>query len=100
MLVGVVDSGVDGTHPDINYSGGTSWVDGGTAADVDLYGYGTHVAGIMGARNHRQGFVGVAPGVAICSMKVLDGNGKGSLSAVLALVSWAASAKGQAKTYD
>jgi minor extracellular protease Epr len=59
VAVGVVDSGVDGTHPDLNLVGSSSWVTpssrvaGDTAdADVDTYGHGTHVAGIIGARNN------------------------------------------------
>lgn len=49
---------------------------------------GTHVSGIIGARNTGAGVVGVAPGVPVFSLKVLDGSGKGALSNVLAAVSW------------
>jgi subtilisin family serine protease len=59
VVVGVVDSGIDGTHPDLNLVGGNSWVipsakvAGDVAdADVDKYGHGTHVAGIVGAKNN------------------------------------------------
>lgn len=38
---------------------------------------GTHVAGIVGARNNGVGVVGVVPGVPIYSLKVLDGRGAG-----------------------
>jgi subtilisin family serine protease len=63
VVVGVVDSGIDGTHPDINLVGGSSWVipsakvAGATAdATVDKYGHGTHVAGIVGAKNNGKFF--------------------------------------------
>jgi subtilisin family serine protease len=59
VVVGVVDSGIDGTHPDLNLVGGSSWVIpsakvAGDVADanVDMYGHGTHVAGIVGAKNN------------------------------------------------
>lgn len=97
VVVGVMDSGIDATHPDINYFGGRAWNapnsnfanDG--SADVDNHGHGTHVAGIIGARNTGAGVVGVAPGVPLFSLKVLDGSGKGALSNVLAAVSWVVS---------
>lgn len=45
VTVGVMDSGIDSTHPDINYVGGTSWVNPaasvpGDSSDpgVDMYG--------------------------------------------------------------
>jgi subtilisin family serine protease len=51
---------------------------------------GTHVAGIIGAKNNGQGVVGVSPGAPIYSLKVLDAQGRGSISSVLAAVSWVA----------
>jgi hypothetical protein len=43
-------------------------------------GHGTHVAGIVGARNGGAGgIVGVAPGVGIFSIKILDAQGVGEL---------------------
>lgn len=63
VTVGVIDSGIDGTHPDINVVGGKSWVlkDVADAAAneadalIDGYGHGTHVAGIVGAKNNGAG---------------------------------------------
>jgi subtilisin family serine protease len=46
VVVGVVDSGVDASHPEITYAGGRSWLDAaaeaGTenAADTDAFGHG------------------------------------------------------------
>ncbi|WIA19223.1 hypothetical protein OEZ85_003863 [Tetradesmus obliquus] len=104
VAVGVVDSGIDGTHPDLNLVGGSSWVTPSSRvagdvvdADVDRYGHGTHVAGIIGARNNGAGVVGVAPGVALYSLKVLDGEGVGALSDAMEAVEWAASSEGRSK---
>jgi len=96
VTVAVMDSGVDGTHPDINYVGGLSWISASaarprdSAADYDGFGHGTHVAGIIGARNNGVGVVGVAPGVPVYSLKVLDGDGRGMLSTVMSAVKWVA----------
>lgn len=58
--------------------------------------HGTHVAGTIGAdnQNNGTGTVGVAPGVPIFSLKVLDGTGAGAMYDVLSAVTWAASAAG------
>ncbi|WIA19325.1 hypothetical protein OEZ85_003957 [Tetradesmus obliquus] len=90
VTVGVIDSGVDRTHPDINYAGGQSFTAADANADQDAYGHGTHVAGIIGAKNNGQGVVGVSPGAPVYSLKVLDGQGRGSMSGVIAAVSWVA----------
>jgi hypothetical protein len=99
LLVAVMDSGVDASLPDLNYAGGMSWVPSSSPAagepddgdaDVDNFGHGTHVAGIIGARNSGARVVGVSPGVPLYSLKVLDGGGRGMLSTVLSAVKWAA----------
>lgn len=81
-----MDSGVDSTHPDIRYVGGKSFATPSPDVPndvrdpgVDLYGHGTHVAGIVGAKNQGRGVVGVAPGVGIYSVKILNALGVGEL---------------------
>lgn len=49
----------------------------------DKYGHGTHVAGVLGARNSGSGVVGVAPGTGIWAIKVLSSTGAGSYSTVI-----------------
>ena len=49
----------------------------------DGNGHGTHVAGIIGARDNNIGVVGVAPGARIWPIKVLDAGGGGSFSDVI-----------------
>ncbi|MEU2613573.1 type VII secretion-associated serine protease mycosin [Micromonospora sp. NPDC007271] len=78
VIVAVVDSGVDATHPDIRgrvLPGGRSY---GAAGDgrADEEGHGTHMAGIIAATNaSRDGVDGVAPGAKILPIKVMKGKG-------------------------
>jgi subtilisin family serine protease len=83
--VAVIDTGIDRTHPDLNVVGGTSCV-GGTAEDRN--GHGTHVAGIIAARDDGVGVVGVAPGARLWSVRVLGADGSGSLSNIVCGIDW------------
>jgi subtilisin family serine protease len=76
----------DATHPDLNYVGGSTWAVPSLRKtwdvanpDVDYHGHGTHVAGIIGARNNGRGVVGAAAGIPLYSLKILDADGAGEL---------------------
>lgn len=93
--VAVIDTGVDFQHPDLNVAGGVNCtgnilfakcVAGG---DDDHY-HGTHVAGIIGAIDKGNGVVGVAPGARIWAVKVLNKNGSGYSSWIIAGIDWVA----------
>ncbi|MBO3752002.1 S8 family serine peptidase [Streptosporangiaceae bacterium NEAU-GS5] len=78
VLVGVMDTGVDGTHPDIapnfNRKLSRSFVRAPHVAGVDIDGHGTHVAGIIGSPVNGLGVAGVAPGVSLVDLRVaVDG---------------------------
>ncbi|WP_373399653.1 S8 family serine peptidase [Algoriphagus halophilus] len=64
---------------------------------VDGNGHGTHVAGTVGAIDNEIGVVGVAAGVKVVPVKVLDSRGSGSYSGVIAGVNFVA---GNASTGD
>ncbi|OGR44044.1 MAG: hypothetical protein A2X28_04815 [Elusimicrobia bacterium GWA2_56_46] len=91
VKVAVIDTGVDYTHPDLarNYAGGYNAVKPGTPP-LDDHGHGTHVSGTIGAVRDRQGVAGVAPNVKLYGVKVLDANGSGSYSNIVAGIQWAA----------
>ncbi|MEW9700769.1 S8 family serine peptidase [Paenibacillus sp. SI8] len=88
VKVAVLDSGIDTHHEDLVVAGGASFVDYTTSYDDD-FGHGTHVAGIIGAKNNDVGVVGVAPDADLYAVKVLDSTGKGYLSDVIAAIDWA-----------
>lgn len=88
----VIDTGIDVDHPDLNvdtsrsrnFSSGTSFDDGN--------GHGSHVAGIIGARDNSIGVVGVSPGATLVAVRVLNNAGSGSNSVVIAGVDYVAGA--------
>jgi subtilisin len=89
--VAVIDTGVDLTHPDINAVAGTNCV--GSGAPNDDNGHGTHVAGIIGAKNNGSGAVGVAPGTKIYAVKVLNSAGSGWMSQIVCGIDWVTSTR-------
>ena len=85
----IIDSGIDFDHPDLSVdrTKSKSFVSGVTSAEDD-HGHGTHVAGIIGAKNNSSGILGVASGANLVSLKVLDENGEGTLSSVIQALSY------------
>ena len=79
--IAIVDTGIETTHPDLNYFNGTDLTGEGL---FDGHGHGTHVAGIAAAMDNDFGVVGVAPGARLWAVKVLDSSGSGSFSNVIA----------------
>ena len=68
VVVAVIDSGVDATHPDLDANVLTV---GDACHRVPNTGHGTHVAGIIAAeRNNRGDLVGVAPNAKILPIKI------------------------------
>ncbi|MGY1499516.1 S8 family serine peptidase [Streptomyces sp. QTS52] len=92
VKVAVLDTGIDTTHPDLasqviaeqDFSGSAS----GTS---DKFGHGTHVASTVAGTGAKSGgkYKGVAPGAKILNGKVLDDNGFGSDSGIIAGMEWA-----------
>jgi subtilisin family serine protease len=90
LAVAVLDSGIDPDHPELNVVGGFNCTGGDRKAWADDDGHGTHVAGIIGAKNDGKGVVGVAPGTLLWSVKVLDKRGYGRTSDLICGLNWAA----------
>lgn len=85
VVVAVLDSGVDGDHPDLvdSYVGGVDVVANGSDP-ADAHGHGTFVAGVVAGADDGSGVVGVAPGVSIFDVRVLNGSLVGTPSDLVA----------------
>ncbi len=79
----VIDTGIRFTHSQFGgrATSGFDSVDGGTADDC--HGHGTHVAGTIGGSTY-----GVAKGVSLVAVRVLNCSGSGATSGVIAGVDW------------
>src|SRR5207237_4369229 len=62
----------------------------GQLAPYDDSGHGTHVAGIIAGNGFDSGGLkaGMAPNASLVSLKVLDANGKGNISHIIAALDW------------
>jgi subtilisin family serine protease len=96
VKVAVLDTGV-GPHIDLPTitEGYNALPPGGVSGFSDGHGHGTHIAGIIAAReDNNAGLIGAAPqvqtqaGANIVAVKVLDNTGKGYLSDVIKGLQW------------
>lgn len=91
----VLDTGVHLTHPDLTVDASKSKTfitSGKDAKDAnDGNGHGTHVAGTIAAKDDANGVVGVAAGATIVAVKVLNSQGSGTNSGVIAGVNYVGS---------
>lgn len=85
VIVGVLDSGIDSTHEDlaeaVDTSLGADCTNNGIldtspgAGEPTSSFHGTHVGGTIGAQRNGVGIAGIAPGVTLASIKVVNADG-------------------------
>ena len=102
--VAVIDSGISTFHDDLTNTSSTLFPYGnqrvkkfvdfvnGRALPYDDNGHGTHVAGIIAGNGYdsRGEKSGIAPEATIVSLKVLNAEGKGTISSIIAALNWVA----------
>jgi thermitase len=92
VIVAVVDSGADMGHPDLAQrlrQDGFDFVDN-DGEPWDENGHGTHVAGIIAASiDNAEGIAGMAPGVQILPVRVMNAEGVGSDRTIAAGITYA-----------
>ncbi|NMO51227.1 peptidase S8 [Actinoplanes sp. TBRC 11911] len=83
VTVAVLDSGVDGGHPDLagHVLTGYDELTGTDGANTDPNGHGTHVAGTIAAvTGNNVGISAIAPDATILPVRVVDAKGEGFMS--------------------
>ncbi|MBU2219387.1 S8 family serine peptidase, partial [Patescibacteria group bacterium] len=103
VKIGIIDSGINYYHPDLN----DNFDPANLGYDfyyydydpMDVYGHGTHVAGTACAEDNdngnvdpKLGVVGVAPECNLYSLRVLNEDGVGYWSDIIAAVEWSTGA--------
>ena len=93
VVIAIIDTGVDGTHPDLASKMIAGWNIYGKNSDTsDVYGHGTEVAGTAAAAsNNGLGVAGVCWQCLIMPVRISDAKGNATYSNMASGISWAAS---------
>jgi len=89
ILVAILDTGIDKNHEDLGgqIEAEANFTDSPTPDDI--HGHGTHIAGIIAAKDNSIGIVGLAPGCRLLNVKVADDRGRCQVSNLVEGIIWA-----------
>jgi serine protease AprX len=80
---GLMQAGKVVNGPDLSFESQTPGL-----VNIDSYGHGTHMAGIIAGSDPVTGFEGLAPGAKLISLKVAAADGAADVSQVIAAIDW------------
>jgi len=91
-VIAIIDTGIDDSHQDLDQGKVIGWKDfvNNQPSPYDDHGHGTHVASIAAGTGEASGgtYTGVAPEASLVGVKVLDAQGSGTESDVIAGIQW------------
>jgi len=92
VIIGIIDSGVQASHPDLLQVAGFDFGDNDSNPDDNSSqaGHGTACAGVAAARANSLGSVGIAAGCSIMPLKVANSAGTMSFSSIQNALMWGA----------
>lgn len=85
VIAGIVDTGVDRTHPDLSNCIAAKDFTGSPYGTADKNGHGSHCTGTVGGTNPN---IGMAPGAKTCHGKALSDKGSGADTWIAAACQW------------
>ncbi|WZX99205.1 S8 family serine peptidase [Bacillus sp. FSL W7-1360] len=88
VKVAVLDTGIDISSKDLEFSQGTNFVDSAVNDFDDDHGHGTKIAGIIGARENDYNLLGLAPQSDLYVAKVADEHGNVSIENLIKGIEW------------
>jgi subtilisin family serine protease len=92
VIIAILDSGVDGTHPDLSAKMVAGWnTYNNNSSTADVFGHGTWVAGTAAASgNNGMGVASVALNCKLMPIRITDSSGYGYSSTMASGLTWAA----------
>jgi thermitase len=89
IRVAVLDTGIDDSHSDLSGQVAAETNIATSGKPSDSHGHGTHIAGIIAAKDNNNGIIGIAPNCELLNVKVADDMGRCQASDLAEGIVWA-----------